>query len=294
MFNTKCPYTLKPISAIDCSREHIIPDALGGPNGFALNADAKVNSAFGNGVDGTLINQPLMLMKASQAGVRTHNGAVVVKLQGTLVSDGSPTDIRIFEDGQATFRSRIPVVKEPTTGEVIGVRGYGEAAQQQVDALRAGHARKGRAVVAGKPVVGDSTTNVQVKHDLAADDQGLGKIAYLTAVWTLGDAFIDTPTAAAFRKLIFGPPTREAIDASGVRVLRDDGSGQPIMPRSAREHHLICAITDGMLVVHVTLFCESLFTRSYVAPLAFSDSRRAILVSASDKTFQERSDLLPL
>jgi len=293
MFNTKCPYTLEPIAEIDSNREHIIPDALGGPNGFALNADAMANSTFGDGVDATLINQPLMLMKASQAEVETRSGPVVVKLQGTLVSDGSPSDIRIFEDGRATFRSRIPVVKDPNTGEVIGVRGYGDAAKKQADALRAGNAKKGRIVVTGESVAGDPTTNVRLRHDLAADDQGLGKIAYLTAVWTLGDTFIDTPAAAAFRKLIFGPPTRESIDASGVRVLRDDGSEAPFIPPSAREHHLICATTGGTLFVYVSLFCDHLFTRSYIAPLAFSDSSRAIVVNATDKTFEELSDFLP-
>lgn len=103
--------SLELIANIESNREHIIPDALGGPNSLALNADAKTNSELGEGLDSRLINSPLMAMLASRAGVQARSGPVTVKLQGQLLADGSPVDIRISEDGDTTFVLEFPWLK---------------------------------------------------------------------------------------------------------------------------------------------------------------------------------------
>lgn len=69
MNNRTCPYTGLPISKVVASREHIVPDALGGPNGFALAADRAQNSRYGQTVDSRLINSTLMGKAAVEAGV---------------------------------------------------------------------------------------------------------------------------------------------------------------------------------------------------------------------------------
>lgn len=74
MNNKTCPYTCLPISKVVASREHIVPDALGGPNGFALKADRDRNSRYGDTVDARLIQSTLMGQAAADANVMTRTG----------------------------------------------------------------------------------------------------------------------------------------------------------------------------------------------------------------------------
>lgn len=296
VFNKKCPYSLRQIADIDSSREHVIPDALGGPNGLALNADAETNNKLGEGVDARLINSPLMAMSASRARVQTRSGPVTLKLQGELLADESPVDIRISEDGSTNFRSRVPVVKDRTTGEVVAVRGFGGAAQKQLEDLSTGHARKGRVVLAGEATTLDPTTHVSVGYNRVEVEQALAKIAYLTAVWTFGDAFLDTAAAGAFRALVLGPLASEPLANDGIAIRQDEPDEPPVLPPRDNEHHLHCAALDGVLFVRVSLFCSPLFTRKFLALLNLSGAARTsrlILVDATTKTFEERKDLLP-
>lgn len=128
MNNTICPYTTNQLSADKFSREHIIPDALGGPNAFALRADALANSQHGAKVDSHLIHADFVAMLASKVGVKTRSGTSAWQLPGQLRADRSRV-VAEFSGNSVRPRFTRPVETDPTTGRVIAVKGFGADAR---------------------------------------------------------------------------------------------------------------------------------------------------------------------
>ena len=62
---TRCPYTLRPIGEIDTSREHVILDALGGPDGYSVTADRMANNRLGETVDAAFLADSIVEMMSS-------------------------------------------------------------------------------------------------------------------------------------------------------------------------------------------------------------------------------------
>lgn len=109
MNNELCPYTVRPVGDIECNREHIIPDALGGPNGFALKTHALTNLKLGATVDSRLSNSEIMCMAAMMAGVRSRSGSVSWRGRGELSSDGSRIEFD-FSKAKRKLHFHKPVV----------------------------------------------------------------------------------------------------------------------------------------------------------------------------------------
>lgn len=69
-----CVYTNEFIDSADCSREHIIPLALGGANGFEILVSAEFNSKIGSEIDGALANDFILGIKRTEHDTRGHSG----------------------------------------------------------------------------------------------------------------------------------------------------------------------------------------------------------------------------
>lgn len=259
MRNQVCPYTTKPVSEIRASREHIVPDALGGPEAFALRACEAKNSDYGSTVDSRLIHSPNVSFLTMSLGIKTRSGPARMRTRGELLSDGAPVDI-VFSKNSIDTRLRTPVVKDADTGEIVGVRGFGDNAKKEFDAIQKRLRRKGREVTYTRSEPMDSRVKGRLTYDRIDVMQGLGKIAYLMTAWTLGDKFIDCQNASQYRQWIEAKPTEADLDATELRVLPAQAVIQiqrvlehPSLDAS-RKHILTCSLASGRTVSTVRLF----------------------------------------
>lgn len=255
MNNEICPYTCRPVFELEATREHIVPDALGGPNSFALKADKARNETYGATVDARLTGSPLLGMAAAAAGIETRNGPARWKVRGQLVADGSVVEMTGSQ--RATdFRFRRPVEVDPKTGNVRTVKGFGPALDKELARVRKDLKRKGRDLVPVAQQTLDSKVRGGFEHNLSETAQGLTKIAYLAAVWALGDEFIHSTAGGKYRAWIDAEPTAASLEAAGLRPIWSsmfsDGG-----PRN--QHRIACLAQRDLLLTGVRLFSERLF-----------------------------------
>lgn len=253
--NAICPYTCQPIADITISREHIVPDALGGPESFSLAADKDSNSNYGASVDIRLIRSPLLGMAAARAGVKTRSGPATWKTQGVLAEDGSLVEL-VGSHDRMTFRYRKPVEIDPVTRQVQAVKGFGDELDKEMARVTRNLRRKGRDLVPAETRVLDSLVKGSFQHNMSETTQGLVKIAYLSTIWAVGDAFISTSAGARYRMWLDAEPTAEAFAAADLRPL---GKSLFNIQGSQTQHHILCAISGQTVLTGVRLFNEPLF-----------------------------------
>lgn len=90
-----CIYTDKTIPVETATREHILPLALGGANGFEILADRDCNSRLGYKIDGALAEDFLVKMKRNLVDARGHSRKrpVVVARHSTLDDTDKPVQV---------------------------------------------------------------------------------------------------------------------------------------------------------------------------------------------------------
>lgn len=188
---TLCPYKGIPISELDSTnREHVIPDALGGPNAFTVLADSQMNSMFGSGIDAYLINNIVSRGIASRLGVQTRSGPATLTLSGTNNVTGTPVHATIRK-GSFDVKFTNNSVTNPATGELMGFVGMDSDAENALERANKARAKRGKGTfIAGEAEQIDATFTGSVGLNLDLLARGLLKIGYLTAVFTLGDKFI--------------------------------------------------------------------------------------------------------
>jgi len=69
-----CPYTDKDIPTDETDREHIIPLALGGMDGFEIPVSPAANSEIGSRIDGAIARDFFTMTKRDRFDVRGHSG----------------------------------------------------------------------------------------------------------------------------------------------------------------------------------------------------------------------------
>lgn len=285
MKNSVCPYTCHPVSTIDSSREHIVPDALGGPEAFALAADIKRNSTYGATVDSRLIRSPLIGMLAARAGVETRSGPSTWKAQGRLMEDGSPVEL-VGNKDSVTFRFRKPVDVDPETRQVRGVKAFGADIDTELARVTRDLERKGRTVVPTGTKNLDSRVHGSFEHNLSESVQGLTKIAYLATVWALGDDFIETDAAATYRLWLDVEPTVPNFESAGLQPL---GVSMFKRPGKPAQHHIACIARSGKVLTGVRLFGEPIFEIALavdVPEMRLPDGHgRFVTIDATKRTF---------
>lgn len=255
MNNETCPYTCLPILEVDASREHIIPDALGGPNGFALVADVARNSRYGKTVDSRLINSTLMGLAAAEAGVMTRSGPATWSMRGNLEADGAAVQLT-GTHAVVDFRFRQPVEVD-AVGGVKAIRGFGPAVDKEVARVRKDLRRKGRdlGILEERQTI-NPVVRGRFEHNLSEALQGLTKIAYLATVWAIGDEFISTEAGARYRSWIDAEPNAAAIEAAGLQL-----AGRSMFSEGGpnNQHLISCMAAGDHLVTGVRLFSKPYF-----------------------------------
>lgn len=288
MKNTICPYTLQPIATIQAGREHVIPDALGSPNGFAVSASIKANNQFGSTIDVALVESDMVRMCSTRLGLRTRSGPSRLKLRGNLTSDSSEVDLK-FSPESVDVRLRSPIVKDESD-EIVGVRGYGDDAWKELGRISSDFAKKGKTVQAGSatPIDGEVLTRVSVNaRDIG---QGLLKIAYLTNVWLFGDDFIQGGVAAIFRDCL--TDSGEVAPRLATSQM-DYAEIAACVPALTEAHHMLaCVRSDGQITTVVRLFNNDLLSANFTIPADSAQARNTtsldlIAVDTRDRSFEQ-------
>jgi len=262
---TRCPYTLKPLNEIEeTSREHIILDSLGGPDGYSVAACRRENNELGRTVDAAFQAEPLVAMFSSKVGVKTRGGVAAWTLPGELVDGSRPVEVTIPHQGAVEVFHRKPVEKD-TSGKSFQIIAPPRQADRVLQELQKNLAKKG--IPISEPVVKQSpnqTIRAQLTLDCTVMSSGLMKIAYLACCELLGDSFLDDPLNPEWQKAI---RARTAEDAAKVRIHGSSFDGatdcaNAVLPRLGEHEHGIAILNlHGLgVVVAVRLFGCDLLT----------------------------------
>jgi hypothetical protein len=200
---TRCPYTLKLLTEMgETSREHVILDALGGPNGYSVTACRATNSQLGETTDAAFLEEPLVEMMRSKVGVKSRSGVASWNLTGETVDGNRPVEVTFPHQGPVEVHHRKPVEKD-AQGKSYQIIAPPAQAEKLLKEFEANMAKKGIQI---SSVVTKQTPNQELHSQLTLNltvmNAGLMKIAYLACCEFLGDSFLEDPLNPEWQKAI--------------------------------------------------------------------------------------------
>lgn len=262
---TKCPYTLKPLCAIEeTSREHIILDSIGGPDGYWVSACKKENNELGRTVDAAFQAEPLIAALASKIGVKTRSGVAAWSMTGELLDGNRPVKVAIPHQGPVEVFHRKPVEKD-LSGNSFQIIAPPAQADKQLRKLETDLARKGKCI--SEPIVRQTpnqTIHIRLTTNLTVLNAGLMKIAYLACCELLGDSFLADPLNPEWQKAIRAKTAEDAkrIQIHGCSSAGASEAANAILPSLGEHEHGVAVLNmhrPGVVVV-VRLFGSELLT----------------------------------
>lgn len=302
---TRCPYTLKLLSEIaKTSREHVVLDALGGPNGYSVTACRTVNSQLGETVDAAFLSEPLVEMLRSKVGVESRSGVASWKIAGKTVDGNRPVEVTFPHQGPVDVRHRKPVEKDAQgkSFQIIAPPAQSEKMQKETTENLA---KKGVQISVAKATQSQNQElQSQLTMNLTVVNAGLMKISYLACCELLGDSFLNDPLNPEWQKAM---RAKNANDAAKVKIHgraldKATESANQILPKLAEHEHGIAIVNlkPNSVFVVVRLFgCELL---TVVASASETSNhglpeRQGMLVicdSTTGATRRERIEVQPI
>ncbi|WOD20608.1 hypothetical protein [Paraburkholderia kirstenboschensis] len=254
--NTLCPYLAKPLSdGFDTNKEHILPVALGAPESFFIVASASENTRLNDLVDAPMINDPAIKMLSVLAEVKTRSGRKIANMHGTTAF-GDEFIADVTKDSVA-LRFRSPVIKDEKTGEIIGVKGFGDSVFEEARKISDRMISRGREVQIGGPIVmleDKSPVEMSIVSDQSLMRRESIKAAYLLTVKAYGDAAITSKSGQIFRAAIEAD-TEEALTMSGLHWRNLPADHYKLEPALKAKHHMLfTSLKDDWLFSQVVLF----------------------------------------
>ncbi|MBU2122961.1 MAG: hypothetical protein KJ999_21305 [Gammaproteobacteria bacterium] len=264
--HTLCPYLAIPLS--ECKKvngEHILASALGTPESFKIDADASENQRLNVELDAPMMHSEMLQLLAVANGVVSRTDKDHVVLTGALPS-GDAARLKLAP-GSAEFSLPFPVEKDPTSGLVTGVKGFGSEAQELADKVLKGMEKRGLQVEVSEPRSIDSNMKFSMEVDLNHLLRFMCRTAYLMTVATLGDAAIASPSGEQYRRAIntIGL-TGDTLLEIGIEGRFLDAPMHPIQFANPHQggHTLACVPLAGKLVTYVVLF--GVFHATFITP----------------------------
>lgn len=251
---TRCPYSTELLDGSECENaEHILPSALGAPESFTLPAKAAKNLEMNELIDEPAIHDPVLRLMAAAQGVKSRSGSVKVDLQGAAVALGADVRVTLSQEG-ATFKLRNPVDRDPETGEIRGILGFGDDAQKLVEQFQRDSAKKGKTVAAGEAIPHPSEVHIRTAMDYHVVRRELVKIAYLMTVRVFGDEAILSESGQLYRAAMMTSTVEELKEVGiGGATFQDFYPGFP-RPQQRNQHVLTCVRMGKTIASAVTLF----------------------------------------
>jgi hypothetical protein len=262
---TCCPYTLKPISELEeKSREHVILDALGGPDGYTVTACRTVNSKLGETVDAAFLTEPMVELARSKAGVKSRSGVASWNLHGETVEGKRPVDLTFPHEGPIDVYHRKPV-ERGEDGNSFKIIAPPDQADRLLKEIEANLNKKGREIARLENNQSpNQEIHIQMTVNMTVMRTGLMKIAYLACCEFFGDDFLDDPLNTEWQKAIRAQ-TGEESDNIRIHGQCFDGAtigANMVFPSLAKHEHgiAIANLNQRGPVVAVRLFGNELLT----------------------------------
>lgn len=262
---TRCPYTLKPLTELaETSREHVILDALGGPDAYSVRACPRANSKLGETVDAAFLAESLVEAARSRVGVKSRSGVTVWNLTGETVEGNRPVDVTIPHQGPVDVYHRKPIEKDAETNS-YRIIAQPEQADKLLEELKDNLAKKGKEIakveITQRP---SQQIHSRIQVDFTVLQTGLMKIAYLACCEFLGDSFLDDALNPEWQKAIRAQSWEDAekIKIHGCCFDKAADCVNRILPKMPNHQHGIAIVNlkQSGPVVAVRLFGDELLT----------------------------------
>lgn len=296
---TRCPYTLKSISALgEDSREHIILDALGGPDGYSVRACRTANNKLGETVDSAFLANPLIQIQRSKVGVKSRSGVASWKMSGETIDGGRPVDITIPHEGEVGVHHKKPVEKSEDSYTIIAPP---EQSERLLDEIKQNLKKKGKQITGIQDTqVVSQELHARLNINLTEIQSGMMKIAYLACCDYLGDEFLDDPMNPEWQKAIRASTAEESKDIKiHGKSLSEIGVLDLVFPELAEHEHciVIFSLNQSGPIVGVRLFGDPLFTAvtlaSETSDYGLSEGDGVVIICDSKSGSIRREPWLP-
>jgi hypothetical protein len=261
---TRCPYTLKPPAELQTtSREHIIPDALGGPNAYSVTACRLENSNLGATVDARFLSEPVIAMFRSKVGIKSRSGVAAWKMEGITVKGNRPVGISFSHQGAVEINHKKPVERDKQNNS-YRIIAPPDQANRILAEMRMNLSDKGFTHdIISTSQSPNQTIHVSLTCNLNILRAGMMKIAYLACCHHLGNAFLDDPLNAEWQKAIRIQNAEQAA-ASLIHCKCFESASHVtklLLPKLQEHEHAIAIVNlEQGPVVAVRLFGSSMLT----------------------------------
>lgn len=201
---TRCPYTRQSLDQLlDCSKEHVIFDAIGGPDDYSVTVNRDSNSWFGGEIDGPFVDSELVIGLRHGQRIRSRSGIPSLVFNGKTADGEWQVRVLLPADGP-TKVDYWPPFKFSGDGTRVQVRASIDQVDRALAEVRKSLARKGGRLL---DTIKRQTLPPPEIHCVSTEDlnvlrAGLLKTAYLSTFEYVGDPFLDDPLNAEWQRAI--------------------------------------------------------------------------------------------
>ena len=278
------------------SREHIIFNALGGPNALVTEDVCKgCNSKLGDGVDADFLKEDIIVVLRQMHSLPGYSGTVPdLDASATSIQTGDTHRMRISSGGPVNF-SRNP---ERTTSideqgrTVFHLAGHRDQLQKILSGMQEKYKKKGLFLseIDGTPITDldvsidqaprVETREFKVRHTLNIENlnRGLVKVAFNFAHFVLGEEWTFGPDGARLRDAVQGKASGADVQAMMLQLDPEFRDHLPLRPPIAGDEHVIILCPSQQLVM-VSLLGEPLLSVAVALETSSAALERALLES---------------
>lgn len=261
------------------SREHVISNALGGPDGLCtFDVCKSCNDRLGEKIDGDFSKQPLVVMLRHTHRLPGYSGNIPdLAMPAISLQSQDHYTMRVTSEGKVSF-ARPPDVKRRTddSGQLyVEVSGDEGQIRQIVEGMRHKHAGKGYILrnsdgselknfdvsIVVAPSNETNEFRVQTPLDNTLIRRALIKVAFNFGHVVLGPKWTFGPDAGRLRKAIQGELDDNEVDACLMGLDNSIRDELPLGPPLEDSEHLVMLMPQaGQSYIMVSLLGEPLLT----------------------------------
>ena len=261
------------------SREHVIPNALGGPDGLCTFDVCKgCNSRLGETIDGDFAKQPLVVMLRHRHRLQGYSGNIPdLTMPATSMQSQDAYTMRVTSEGEVSFTRPPDVRKNTTAAGQLHVEVGGDEGQIRaiIEGMRRKYAAKGYIArnlygsemrdldqsIEDAPSIETREFKVQTPLDISLVRRALIKVAFNFGHVVLGPQWTFGPGAKRLREAVLGELGEAEIDACVMGLGSGIREALPFEPPLQENEHLVMlmAQTDQSYIL-VSLLGDPLLT----------------------------------
>lgn len=266
------------------SREHVIPNALGGPDGLCTFDVCKgCNNRLGETIDSDFAKQPLVVMLRHRHRLRGYSGKIPdLTMRAVSMQSQEEYTMRITSEGEVSF-TRSPDVQKSVNdaGQIlVEIGGDEDQIRTIIKGMRRKYAGKGYIFrsadgleikdldrdIANAPTINTTEFKVQTPLDITLVRRALIKVAFNFGHVVLRSEWTFSPDAERLREAILGNIDDAEVDTCvmglghGIRQalpfgppLEDNEHLVMLMAQADQSYILVSLLGDPLLTIAVKL-----------------------------------------